>query len=69
VVVIEEVCVRNLLYGTGFLVILLSLAATVSAGTPPAVVPEINGGSLTMGLGLVSGGLLILRARWGAKRR
>ena len=60
---------RNALYGAGFLVILLSLTAPVLAGAGTAPVPEIDGGSLTMGLGLLSGSLLILRARWGAKRR
>ena len=54
------------MYGAGFLMIMLSLTATVSAGN---AVPEIDGGSLTMGLGLLSGGLLIVRARWGAKNQ
>ena len=65
----REVKVRNAIYGVGFLVILLSLTATVSAGGPPAAAPEIDGGSVTMGLGLLSGGLMILRSRWGAKSR
>ena len=58
---------RHAAYGAGFLVIMLSLTATVSAGGATAVVPEIDGGSMTMGLGLLSGGLIILRARRGAK--
>jgi hypothetical protein len=58
------------MYGAGFLVILLSLTITVSAGGSTVVpVPEIDGGSVTMGLGLLSGGLMILRARWVAKNR
>ena len=64
-----EVRVRNAMYGVGFLMILLSLTVTVSAGAPPAAAPEIDGGSVTMGLGLLSGGLMILRSRWGAKSR
>ncbi len=56
------------MYGAGFLVIMLSLRGTVSAGQP-GVAPEIDGGSLATGLGLLSGGLMILRSRWGAKRR
>ena len=59
---------RKVLYGTGFLIILLSLTATVGAGTPTAV-PEVDGGTLTTGLGLLAGGLLLVRARWGAKSR
>lgn len=53
------------MYGAGFLMIVLSLTATLGAAAAPA--PEIDGGSLTTGLGLLSGGLLILRSRWRAK--
>ena len=55
--------------GTGFLVILLSLTAAVSAGASTAPAPEIDGGSVTTGLGLLTGGLMILRSRWGANSR
>lgn len=58
---------RKALYGAGFLTMVLSLGATVAAGTPG--VPEIDGGALTMGLGLLSGSVLILRSRWGARKR
>lgn len=60
-----EVCVRKASYWVGLLTIVLSVAATAHAGN--AVVPEIDGGSLATGLGLLSGGLLILRSRWRAK--
>ena len=55
-------------YITGLMAVLV-FATPVFAGASTAPVPEIDGGSLTMGLGLLSGSLLILRARWGAKRR
>jgi hypothetical protein len=45
--------------------IVLSLTAT--AGASAVNVPEIDGGSLTTALGLLSGGVLILRARKGTK--
>jgi hypothetical protein len=60
--------VRNVVYGAGLLMMLLSLATPVAAGIPTAV-PEINGGSLITGLGLLSGSVLILRARLGSKRK
>jgi hypothetical protein len=53
------------MYGAGFLMIVLSLTATL--GAVPVAAPEIDGGSLTTGLGLLSGSLLILRSRWRAK--
>ena len=56
---------RNVTYGAGFLLVLLSLTATLGAAATSA--PEIDGGSVTTGLGLLSGGLLILRSRWRAK--
>lgn len=56
---------RNTVYGTGLLVIMLSLTATLGAAA--AAAPEIDGGSLVTGLGLLSGSLLILRSRWRAK--
>ena len=60
---------RKATYGAGVLLMALSAAATVAAGqpTPPPVVPEIDGGSLTIGLGLLSGSLMILRSRWRSK--
>lgn len=58
---------RKALYGTGLLAIVLSLPVTLVAGT--AVVPEIDGSSLSMGIGLLSGAVLILRSRSGARKR
>jgi hypothetical protein len=56
------------MYGAGLLLVVLSASATVVAGQPaPAPVPEIDGGSLTIGLGLLSGSLMILRSRWRSK--
>ncbi len=49
------------MHGAGFLMILLALTATLGAAVTSA--PEIDGGSLTTGLGLLSGSLLILRSR------
>ena len=59
---------RKAMYGAGVLLMALSAVATVAAGqvTPPPV-PEIDGGSLTLGLGLLSGSLMILRSRWRSK--
>ena len=53
------------MYGAGFLMVLLSLTATLGAAA--AATPEIDGGSLVAGLGLLSGSLLIMWSRWGAK--
>ena len=54
------------MYGAGLLTIVLTLSATVSAGNPVAV-PEIGGSSLITGLGLLTGSLMILKARWRSK--
>jgi hypothetical protein len=43
--------------------IVASLVAPVSAGTPVGV-PEIDGASITAGLGLLAGGVLLVRARF-----
>jgi hypothetical protein len=49
-------------YGLGLLVIVHSLGASLLAGaTFPA--PEIEAGSLAAGLGILAGGVLILRSR------
>jgi hypothetical protein len=58
---------RQAVYIAGLMAVLVFAATPVFAGG--AVVPEIDGGSLATGLGLLSGGLLILRARWGATSR
>jgi len=49
------------MYGVGFLMVLASLATPVMAGITG--VPEIDSSSLSMGLGLLTGAVLILRSR------
>ena len=56
---------RRIAYGTGFLMVLASLSTVVIAGLD--TVPEISAGALTTGLGLLGGGILMLRARIGRK--
>ena len=53
---------RLALYCTGLAIVVGSLTTMAMAGGP-AGVPEINGASISTGLGLLSGGILILRAR------
>ena len=57
---------RQALYGTGMAIVLVSLATPLLAGVAAAV-PEIDGGSITTGLGLLAGGILMLRARMARK--
>ena len=57
---------RRIVYGAGLLTVLASLSTAVMAGTAGGV-PEISGGSLSMGLGLLAGGILMLRARFGRR--
>jgi hypothetical protein len=51
------------MYGLG----LMTILATTSIGLGASVItaPEIDGGTLTTGLGLLTAGVLILRARRG----
>ena len=56
---------RRAMYLSGFAIVMASLGATVMA--TPAVVPEIDGGSLASGIGLLTGGILMLRSRLGRK--
>ena len=56
---------RRIVYGAGLLTMLASLSTAVTAGQTG--VPEISGGSLSMGLGLLAGGILMLRARFGRR--
>lgn len=51
------------MYGLGLALIVASVGTSISA-TATATVPEIDGASLSAGLGLLTGSLLILRARW-----
>ena len=57
---------RKAMYSVGFMVVLASLSATVLA-TPVAVAPEIDGGSIASGIGLLTGGMLMLRSRFARK--
>jgi hypothetical protein len=53
-------------YGCGMLLLVLSATAAISA-QPPIAAPEIDGGSIASGLGLLAASLMILRARMGSK--
>jgi len=53
--------VRTCVYGLGLLTILSTTGIGLSASFPPT--PEIDGGTLATGLGLLTAGVLILRAR------
>jgi hypothetical protein len=55
---------RTALYLLGIGVMASALQVAVGA-IPPAPVPEIDGGSVVSALGLLSGGILVLRARLG----
>jgi len=51
-------------YGLGLLVALVSVARPVLAvGIVPVAAPEIDGGSLTTGLGLLAAAIMIVRSR------
>ena len=54
---------RQAVYIAGLMLVLVSMAAPASAGLVGGSVPEIDGGSLSTGLGLLAGGVLMLRAR------
>ena len=51
-------------YVLGVSMVMLSAASYAFAG---AVAPEIDPSSIAGGLGLLAGGVLIARARWGSK--
>jgi hypothetical protein len=51
-----------LLYGAGLLALVVVMTPRVLAGGVVPV-PEIDGGSITTGLGLLTAGVLLLRAR------
>jgi hypothetical protein len=46
----------------GTLAVFLMAAGTASASI--SVAPELDGGTMTMGLGVLTGGVLMLRAYW-----
>ena len=48
-------------------VVMVAVGVPLFAGTPTAGVPEIDGSSLSAGLGLLGAGVLWLRARRGSK--
>lgn len=55
---------KTLLYLCGVAVVVLALPTASAAYNNPGVsVPEIDGSMLMSGLGLLSGGLMVLRAR------
>jgi hypothetical protein len=53
-------------YGCGLLLLALAATAGLSA-QPTAVAPEIDGGSIASGLGLLAASVMILRARGRSK--
>ena len=57
--------VRAAIYGSGLLMI-VGLVAVAPLGAQSRV-PEIDGGSISAGLGLLTGVALILRSRWRSK--
>jgi hypothetical protein len=58
---------QTLLGVAGLALVLVSIATPAFAGAAVVPVPEINGSSLATGLGLLSGAVLILRARFTRK--
>jgi hypothetical protein len=59
-------CMRVAGYIAGVMIVVLSMVTQATAGNVVAV-PEIDAGSIVGGLGLLAGGILVARARWGAK--
>jgi hypothetical protein len=56
--------VRYLQYGLHYLAVTTMVLATVAPASGTVLtVPEIDGGSISMGLGLLAAGALMLRAR------
>ncbi len=56
--------VRAGTFGLGLFVVLLSIGGRLLAGPSNGVpAPEIDGNSITAGIGLLSAGVLILRSR------
>jgi hypothetical protein len=56
---------RMCAYGCGLLVLVLSASVEIFAAVAPA--PEIDGGSLATGLGVLAASVLIIRARMRSK--
>lgn len=53
---------RAMRYGLGVMAAVVSMAGSAYAGVAPSV-PEIGPGSITAAMGLLSAGILVLRAR------
>jgi hypothetical protein len=52
-------------YSLGLAIALFSIGHVVTAQVaPPVGAPEIDGGTLASGLGLLTAGVLILKSRW-----
>ena len=59
---------RFAIFGLGVLAVLASTATQALAGLDPVVpTPEIDGASLSAGLGLLAAGVMIVRARMKSK--
>jgi len=59
---------RKAMYLAGFFIVVVSASVPVMAvyGVPTSA-PEIDGGSIASGIGLLTGGMLMLRSRFGRK--
>ena len=55
---------RKLLYGTLAVGMVLTAMVTDAAASAVVVAPEINPGTVTTGLAVLAGGVLLARARW-----
>ena len=54
-------------YGLGLAVMVHSIGGSLLAGGPAAPAPEIDGSSISTGVGLLAAAVLILRSRWRSK--
>ena len=61
----RAVVIRGVLYGAGLLALVLSVQAGVMARIDYA--PEIDGNSISAGVGLLASSVFLLRARFGRK--
>ena len=50
------------MFSAGMMIVMISAGVSVLAQTQP--VPEIDAGSISSGIGLLTGGILILKSRW-----
>jgi hypothetical protein len=58
--------IRISVYGLGLLTVVLSIQEHLLAGGASRA-PEIDGSSISAGLGLLAAGVLIVRSRWHRK--